>query len=362
MIASAKPCRGDDQGVKAVTDEVNRQWRVARYPQPGELIGAEHFEWTSEAIPKPADGEFLVRTRYLAPIPAQRGYLDEKQAALLGEPIPLGAVMRGRGVGEIVASEHPDYRPGEIFVGSLGWQNFSIQRPLGKEFVFSTRKIANPRNDLSLHMGILGQAGGTAYFGLLEGGQLKPGDNVLISAAAGGVGSVAGQIALILGANSVVGIAGTDEKCAWLCDELGYTSAINYKTGDLDAELARHFPAGIDLYLDSVGGDILNTALQHLAMHARIAIGGYLSTQYSSADDSGPTNYYNLLLKRARMQGFIYFDYWDRYDEAEQALSKWYDDGLLADTEYLTEGLENMPSALGDLFSGRNKGIAICKV
>lgn len=342
--------------------EINRQWRVARYPEPDELIGKEHFEWVSEPLPEPADGEFLVRTDSLAPIPAQRGYLDEKQSAFLGEPIPRGSVMRGRGIGEIISSRHPDYSPGEVFVGSLGWQDYSIQRPVGKEFVFSTRKIDKPRNPLSLHMGILGQAGGTAYFGLHEGGQLKAGDNVLISAAAGGVGSVAGQIARIKGAKSVVGITGTDEKCAWLCDALGYTAAINYKTGNLDAELAEHFPGGIDLYLDSVGGDILNTVLKHLAMHARVAIGGYLSTQYSSADESGPTNYHNLLFKRASMQGFIYFDYWDRYEEAAKALSEWYDDGLLVNTEYLTQGLENMPTALGDLFSGKNRGIAICKV
>jgi NADPH-dependent curcumin reductase CurA len=342
--------------------DTNRQWRVARYPEPDELISEAHFDWVTEAVPEPSEGEFLVKTCYLAPIPAQRGYLDEKQAALLGERLPLGSIMRGRGIGEVVASKHPDYSPGDIFVGSLGWQDYSIQRPLGKEFVFSTRKIFNPRSPLSLHMGILGQAGGTGYFGLLEGGQIKAGDNVLISAAAGGVGSVAGQIARIKGANKVVGLTGTDEKCAWLCDELGYTAAINYTSANLDEKLREHFPDGIDLFLDSVGGTILNTALGHLAMHARVAIGGYISTQYSADTSNGPSNYYNLLFKRARMQGFIYFDYWDRYDEAEQALCKWYDEGLLVNTEYLTEGLENMPAALSDLFTGKNMGIAICKL
>ena len=342
--------------------DTNRQWRIARYPKPDELISKTHFEWTSAAVPEPAEGEFLVQTAYLTPIPAQRGYLDKNQSAFLGEQLPPGAVMRGRGIGEIITSNHPDYSPGEIFVGSLGWQDFSIQRPAGKEFIFSTRKIARPRTPLSLHMGILGQAGGTGYFGLLEGGQIKAGDNVLISAAAGGVGSVAGQIARIKGAQKVIGITSTDEKCAWLCNELGYTAAINYKTENLDEKLAEYFPEGIDLFLDSVGGDILNTALKYLAMHARVAIGGYISTQYSAASDIGPGNYYNLLFKRARMQGFIYFDYWDRYEEAEQALSSWYDEGQLLNTEYLTEGLENMPAALGDLFTGKNQGIAICKV
>ena len=137
----------------------NRQWQVARYPDPEELISDTHFDWTSEAIPQPAAGEFLVKTAYLTPIPAQRGYLDTNQSVLLGEQLPLGSIMRGRGIGEIIESRHPDYKPGEIFVGSLGWQDYSIQRPVGKEFIFSTRKIPNPQTPLSLHMGILGQVG-----------------------------------------------------------------------------------------------------------------------------------------------------------------------------------------------------------
>jgi NADPH-dependent curcumin reductase CurA len=341
---------------------INHQWRVARYPAADELISADHFDWTEAAIQEPAAGEFLVRTICLTPIPAQRGYLDDRQSKFLGERIPLGAVMRGRGLGEIVASKHPDYQPGEIFVGSLGWQEYSLQHPSDNGFVFSTCKIRQPRKPLSLHMGILGQAGGTAYFGLTEGGQIKAGDKVLISAAAGGVGSAAGQIARILGADSVIGITGSDAKCDWLCNELGYTAAINYTTADLDAELARLFPDGIDLFLDSVGGNILNTALNHLAMHARIAIGGYISTQYAAAQSAGPANYYQLLIKRARMQGFVYFDYWDRYAETETLLCDWYDQGLLKNTEHLTMGLENMPTALANLFTGENMGISLCQV
>jgi NADPH-dependent curcumin reductase CurA len=342
--------------------ELNRMWRVARHPSAAELIGAEHFEWSTEPVPEPADGEFLVRTEYLAPIPAQRGYLDERQAALLGKSLIVGAIMRGRGIGTVVKSRHPDYTEGEIFVGSLGWQDYSIQRPAGANFVFSTCKISNPRDPLSLHMGVLGQAGGTAYFGLTEAGGIKAGDNVLISAAAGGIGSTAGQIARIKGANKVVGIAGSAEKCAWLSDELGFTAAINYQTDNVDVQLARHFPDGFDLMLDGVGGELLNTALAHLAMHARVVISGYLATQYAGGKCAGPANYTNLLFKRASMRGYIYFDYWDRYAEAEQQLCEWFDAGRLIDTEYLTDGLENMPAALADLFTGGNRGIAICRV
>lgn len=313
-------------------------------------------------MPEPAASEFLVRTICLAPGPAQRGYLDPRQAKFFGTPLAIGDVMRGRGIGEIVASRHSDYREGEIFVGSLGWQDYSVQKPIGAEFVFSTRKITQPRSPLSLHLGILGQAGGTGYFGMLEGASIKNGDNVLISAAAGGVGSVAGQVARNLGANKVVGISGSDDKCAWLRNTVGYADAINYKTDDLDERLGELFPRGVDAYFDNVGGDILNTALNHLAMHARVAISGFIATQYSSGQPTGPDNYHNLVFKRARMQGFVYFDYWDRYDEAERQLCEWYDAGLLVNTEYLTEGLENMPAALADLFSGNNRGIAICRV
>ena len=345
-----------------MTDASNRQWRVKRYPTAAEVISTEHFSWAEMVIPEPAEGEFLVRTRYLAPGPAQRGYLVNDGGEFYGKPLPLGDVMRGRGIGEIIASRHPDYSPGEIFVGSLGWQDYSLQKPVGKEFIFSTRKIPQPRDPLSLHMGILGQAGGTGYFGMLEGGQVKAGDNVLISAAAGGVGSSAGQVARLMGAATVVGIAGSDEKCAWLCDTVGFTAALNYKTENLQERIAQLFPAGIDVYLDNVGGDTLDIALANLAMHARVAISGFISTQYAAHRPAGPANYTNLLFKRARMQGFVYFDYWDRYAEAEQQLSQWYDAGQLVNTEHLSDGLELMPTALRQLFTGENRGIAICKV
>lgn len=342
--------------------KVNRQWRVARYAEPDEPISTELFAWQEAALPEPADGEFLVRSLYLAPGPAQRAYIDARQNPLFGEALPPGAVMRGRGIGRVEISRHPDYQPGDIFIGSLGWQDYSLQKPAGKDFIFSTRKIEKPREPLSLHLGILGQAGGTAYFGLTEAGKLRTGDHVLISAAAGGVGSSAGQIARNLGAASVVGIAGSDAKCAWLVEELGFTAAINYRRKNLDAELARHFPAGVDVFLDNVGGSVLNSGLAHLAMHARVAIAGYISNQYATDFGSGPTHYPNLLFRRASMQGFVYFDYWERYAEAEEQLSHWYDAGQLVNTEDITNGLELMPDAVNDLFTGGNQGIRICRV
>lgn len=339
----------------------NRQWRVARYPKREEVIGPDHFDWTSEPIPEPEDGEFLVRTICLAPVPAQRGYLEMSHNSFL-ENIAIGDVMRGRGVGQVVASRHPDYQAGEIFVGSLGWQDYSIQRPRGAEFVFSTKKVKHPIRPLSTELGILGQAGATAYFGLLETGQMKAGQNVLISAAAGGVGSTAGQIARIRGARQVVGIAGSDAKCKWLTDELGYDQVINYKTDNVGERIAEFFPDGIDVFFDNVGGEILNAALANLAMHARVVICGFISTDFSPGPHHGPINYQNIVYKRARMEGFIVFDYWDRYDEAEKDLLGWFREGLLKNTEDVDDGLEMMPESLASLFTGGNTGIKICRV
>ena len=270
--------------------------------------------------------------------------------------------MIGRGIGRIVASHHPEYPEGTCFLGSLGWQDYSVQRPRGKEFVFSTKAVESPLQPSSLHLGIIGQAGATAYFGLLENGRLKRGDHVLVSAAAGGVGSVAGQIARIRGAGSVTGITGSDAKAAWLKESLGFDHAINYRTDDLDAKLTEYFPEGIDVFFDAVGGEILDVALRHLAMHARVVICGFISTNYAPQPAPGPANYRYLLHRRATMSGFVVFDHWERFDEAEAELATWYRNGELVNTEDVETGLEHMPAALDSLFAGRNRGIKICRV
>jgi len=340
----------------------NRQWRVRRYPDAAEAISTDLFTWAESGISKPEEGEFLVRTLCLAAGPAQRGYLKAAPPDAFLQPVPVGEVMRGRGVGQIVQSRHPDYPEGSIFVGSLGWQDYSIQSPRGKEFVFSTRLVTDPVFPLSSELSILGQAGATAWFGLLEAGRLREGDNVLVSAAAGGVGSAAGQIARLRGAQQVVGIAGSDAKCAWLVNELGYSAAVNYKTENLHERLAELFPQGIDVFFDNVGGDTLNTALGHLAVGARVAVCGFIATDYDPDARCGPINYRNIVSKRATMQGFVFFDHWDRYAEAQSQLRNWYRKGLLHNAEDVSEGLESMPDALASLFDGRNTGVKICRV
>lgn len=344
-----------------MTTDLNRQWRVARYPKPEEIIGPEHFEWVSEPVTEPGDGEFLVRTICLAPVPAQRGYLEKSHDSFL-ENLPIGEVMRGRGVGQIVKSRHTDYQAGEIFVGSLGWQDYSIQRPRGSEFVFSTKKVKNPIHPLSTELSLLGQAGATAYFGLLETGKMKAGDSVLVSAAAGGVGSAAGQIARIKGAKKVVGIAGSDEKCGWLIDTLRYDDVINYKTENVGDRIKELFPDGIDVFFDNVGGEILNAGLANLAMHARIVICGFISTDYAPGPHHGPINYQCIVYKRARIEGFVVFDYWEQYEKAERDLLAWYRSGELINAEDEDNGLEMMPDSLASLFRGGNTGVKICRV
>jgi NADPH-dependent curcumin reductase CurA len=342
--------------------DANRQWRVERYPEAAEGISTALFSWGEESVPEPANGEFLVRTICLAPGPAQRGYLDLKPTSTL-EKVPVGDVMRGRGVGQIIASRNPDFAKGEIFVGSLGWQDYSIQKPRGADFVFSTKKVTDPVRPFSTAVGILGQAGVTAYLGLINIGAFTVDDTVLVTAGAGGIGSVVGQIAKIKGAKLVVGTTSSDKKCDWLRNEVGFDAAINYKTENTEERLATLFPEGIDVFFDNVGGDILNVGLTHLAMHARVVICGYISTDYVRGAQNGPINYRYLLARRARMEGFVNFDYWgDEYTQAETALTDWYRQGLLVNTEDEVDGLENMPDALASLFTGGNMGIKMCRV
>ena len=270
--------------------------------------------------------------------------------------------MRGRGVGQVIRSRATEYREGDFVVASLGWQDYSVQRARGADFVFSTRRISPDMRPLSLALGVLGQAGVTAYFGLLDAAGVKAGDSVLVSAAAGGVGSVAGQIARISGAGRTVGLAGTREKCRWLTGELGFDAAINYREGNVGQRLAEHFPKGIDVFFDNVGGDILDEGLAHLARNARVLICGFISTDYAPRSAPGPSNYKNLLYQRATMRGYVWFDYWERYAEAEAQLTRWYRDGLLKNCEDVAEGIETMPECLASLFTGGNRGIRICRV
>ncbi len=341
---------------------LNRQWIVRRHVGATEAVCDTHFELTESPLPSISEGEVLVKTLALGTSPAQRGYIDVRK----GEPVPVGAVMRGRGIGRVEQSKHPDFSVGDWVNASTGWQEWSVQRAgLGEVQSMDVLRVAKVDASVrpsTLHLGVLGSAAFTALYGLEEIGQVMPGDTVVVSAAAGGVGSMACQIASALGAN-VVGIAGGASKCEWVIDTLGAESAIDYRTGDISAALDRHCPNGVDVFFDNVGGPILNAVLSRLAVGARVAVCGYIATDYAENPGSGPTNYIYLLRQRARMEGFVIWDQPHRYPDYYERLKRWLAAGVITrDAEDVKHGIEEMPGALQSLFTGGNMGIRLVQV
>lgn len=321
-------------------------------------VGAIEPEKTFEVVRAPMDahqlleGDVLVRTLFLSLDPAMRGWLDDKPSYL--PPVKVGAVMRGGSMGVVVESKNAAFAAGDLVdaQGTGGWQQYFVDR--------KARNLLklDPGTDLLAAMGPLGMTGLTAYFGLLEVGKPRAGETIVVSGAAGATGSVVGQIGKIMGCR-VVGMAGTDEKCRWLTEELGFDGAINYRTAGgaagLDKALREHCPKGVDVYFDNVGGDILDAVLLRLRMRARVVLCGAIS-QYNSEAVAGPKNYLTLLTKRATMAGFIVFDYLARYAEARAQLQAWLDNGKLKFKVDVIDGLENAPQGLLKLFTGANKG------
>ncbi len=326
--------------------EKNLQVRLAS--RPIGLPKDSDFEIFEEDIPQPSEGEVLVRNVYLSLDPAIRGWMDDRRSYL--PPIGLGQVMRGLTVGRVVASKHPDFTTGDAVQGVLGWQLYAV---IGGKHL----NPVPPGVPLSLALGPLGMTGLTAYFGLLDIGKPKRGETVVVSGAAGAVGSVVGQIAKIKGCRAV-GIAGGDNKCHWLTEELGFDAAIDYKTAeDLHEAIYHACPQGVDIYFDNVGGTVLDTALRSLNQRARVVLCGAIS-QYNNAEEApkGPGNYLSLLINRARMEGFIVLDYQERYSDALAELGRWLMAGKIRYREDIVDGLENAPNALLKLFDGSNEG------
>jgi NADPH-dependent curcumin reductase len=330
----------------------NRQYLLAA--RPSGMVKESDFEYREVPVPDIADGQALIHTRYISLDPSMRGQMENRADYVA--PLQIGDVMRAGAVGEVVASRHPDYPPGTLVSGSLGMQDFAVfdgRQPPLRAFPAGT--------DPTQALGILGGTGMTAYFGLLDIGQPKPGDMVVISGAAGATGSVAGQIARIHGC-TVVGIAGGAEKCAWLTDELGFDAAIDYKGDDVGAALDRLCPNGIDVYFDNVGGEILDLCLARIATGARVVICGGISRYNATGPLPGPKNYFNLVFRRARMEGFIVLDYAKRFPEAETAMRRWIDEGRLTQRATVIEGFRELPRALIRLFEGYNTGKLMVKV
>lgn len=320
--------------------------------RPEGLPKESDFEIVETAVPSPGDGEVLVRNVYLSLDPAMRGWMTDRKSYI--PPVALGAVMRGLTVGEVVESKHDGFAPGDLVSGPVGWQSYGAVE--GKNL----DKLP-PGTPLEVALGPLGMTGLTAYFGLLDVGEPKEGETVVVSAAAGAVGSIVGQIARIKGCR-VVGFAGTDDKCQWLVDDLGFDAAINYKTADLDEEIRRTCPKGVDVYFDNVGGEILDTVLRYINMRARVVICGAISQYNATEAVPGPSNYLSLLVNRGRMEGFIIFDYQKRYGEAQAELGKWLAEGKLQFRSDIVDGLKNAPKALLRLFDGSNTGKLMVRV
>ncbi len=332
--------------------DTNRQFLLAA--RPVGMVKESDLQLHEAPVPEPGEGEVLVRVEYISLDPSMRGQMENRADYVA--PLALGDVMRARGVGRVVRSNDPEFPVGAVVSGTFGMQEYAI----GSDRVDRFRRW-DDAVDPKVVLGTLGGTGLTAYFGLLDVGEPKSGDMVVVSGAAGATGSVAGQIAKIKGC-TVIGMAGTDEKCRWLTDELGFDGAINYKTQDVAAELDRLCPDGIDVYFDNVGGEILDICLDRIALNARVVLCGGISRYNVEGELPGPKNYFNLIFRRARMQGFLAPDYAPRFDEAYAELQGGLAEGKIRQRETVIEGFENLPKALVLLFEGANTGKMMVKV
>ncbi len=334
------------------TDVVNHQVRLAA--RPTGLPGPEIWEQTTEAVGEPGEGRILVAVSHLSLDPAMRGWVNDVRSYV--PPVGIGDVMRALGAGRVVASRHPGFAVGDHVTGTFGVQEYAESDGEG---VLVVDADAVP---LPTYLSALGMTGLTAYFGLLDVGALRAGETVVVSGAAGAVGSVVGQLAKITGAR-VVGIAGGAEKCAWIVDELGFDAAIDYKAEDVRRSLRAAAPDGVDVYFDNVGGEILDAALARLRRGARVVLCGAISQYNGTGRPAGPANYLSLLVNRARMEGFLVFDYADRYAEATARLAAWLRAGQLHDRLDLVRGtVGDFPDTLLRLFRGDNTGKLVLQI
>jgi len=330
----------------------NTQVRLAA--RPSGLPKDSDWEIVEEPAPTPGDNEFAVAISHISLDPAMRGWMNAGASYI--EPVEIGAVMRAGAVGRVTDSRHPGFAVGDHVYGAFGVQQHALSDGNG------VNKVDPSLAPLPTYLGTLGLTGLTAYFALLDVGKPKQDDTVVVSGAAGAVGSVAGQIAKIKGCRTI-GIAGGEEKCSWLTDELGFDGAIDYKHENVAQALRQHAPRGLDVFFDNVGGEILDAALTRLARHARIIICGAVSQYNAEGGMRGPANYMALLVARASMTGMVVFDYADRYAEAARELAGWMREGRLVSREDVVEGtVRDFPQALLKLFAGENIGKLVLSI
>lgn len=331
---------------------INR--RVKLKSRPTGVAQAGNFEIDEIDVGTLAEGEIQVKNGFLSVEPAMRGWIAD--ADNYASPVPIGSVMRALAVGTVVRSRHSDYSEGDVVTGWFGWQEFAIV-PASSV----VRRVIETDLPLSLSLGLLGINGVTAYLALTMIGQPREGDTVLVSTAAGSVGSAAGQIANILGCRTV-GITGGPAKVKLCTDVFGYSGAIDYKSDDIDAALTHFCPEGVDIYYDNTSGAISDAAYRHLALNARVIICGTAAIQNWADWPTGPRLERHILVRRARMQGFVIFDHMDRYDEAVGQLAQWVREGKLAYREDVLQGIGACPDALAGLYRGENLGKRVIRL
>ena len=334
-----------------MASETNR--RIVMAERPSGYPEERHFRLEEGPIPQPREGEALVRTVWLSLDPYMRGRMREGPS--YAAPVEVGGVMTGGVVGRVVESRTPEVQVGDVVEGSLGWQEYAAARP------GALRKVDESLAPISTALGVLGMPGMTAYFGLLEVGAPQVGDTVVVSAASGAVGQVAGQIAKIMGCR-VVGTAGSDDKVAFTVNELGFDAGINYKTQDVGAALDAACPDGIDVYFDNVGGFVTDAVMQRINVHARISVCGQISQYNLPEPELAPRNMGLLIQKQARMEGFLVFNFAHKHEHARQRMAGWIRNGDLRYKEDAVEGLENAPSAFIGMMRGENFGKLVVKV
>ncbi len=330
----------------------NHQIRLAARPRG--LPTPDVWEHTTEEVGEPGEGQFLAKVEFLSLDPAMRGWMNEGKSYI--PPVEIGEVMRAGAIAEVVASENDSFAVGDHVSFAFGVQEYALSDGSG------VTKVDPSVAELPTYLGTLGMPGMTAYFGLLDEGRPVEGETVVVSGAAGAVGSVVGQIAKLKGCR-VVGIAGGPQKCAWLTDELGFDAAIDYKADDVKAKLREAAPKGVDVYFDNVGGEILDDVLTQIRRGARIVICGAISQYNATEAVKGPSNYLALLVNRASMKGMVVFDYADRYEQAAREMAGWIAEGKLQTREQVVEGgVEAFPDALLKLFAGENTGKLVLRV
>jgi NADPH-dependent curcumin reductase CurA len=331
---------------------INAQCRLAA--RPTGLPEASDWSYIEEPAPQPGEGEFRVKVEYISIDPAMRSWMNASRSYV--PAVEIGEVMRAAGIGRVIDSNHPDFDVGDEVYGVFGVQRYATSDGGG------ARRIDTTLAPAPVYLGALGLSGLTAYFGLLDVGRAESGQTVVVSGAAGSVGSIAGQIARINGCRAI-GIAGGPQKCAWLVDELGFDAAIDYKGGDVRGELREHAPDGVDVFFDNVGGEVLEHVLSRLARGARVVLSGAVSQYNATERPRGPANYMQLLVARASMTGFVIFDYADRFEEGASQLGKWLASGELKSREDIVQGdIDRFPDTLLRLFHGENTGKLVLAV